>query len=683
MSDVTPYSIGLPPEQEAIRAKCFHPSGTFVEFSKEEIEQSIPDRFEKIVAQHPDRIAVKTEEHVFTYDALNRAANSVAWAVLSEPGECNEPVAILLEHGAPGVVAILGVLKAGGSYVPLDPTCPQERIANILRNSQARVVLTNNKNLFLARTLSKNAVRLINIDELDPGFAPENLRSTRSAGAIAFILYTSGTTGEPKGVVQNHRNVLYNIMTYTNDIHVGLEDRLTLLYPSSSHGSVRNLFGALLNGAGLYPFDVKQKNPAELVAWLLDKEITIYHSVSTLFRSLTNVLTGEERFTNLRLIQLASESVTSREIELYRTYFSPNCILVNRLGTTETGTFQRYFIDKKTILAAHEVPAGYEVDGMEVFLLDDEGRKLGFNCVGEIAVRSRYISLGYWQRPDLTRTNFLSDPKGGDNRTYLTGDLGCMRPDGCLMYLGRKDLQTKVRGNRVEVGEVEAALFGVDNVKEAVVVAQEEQAGHSTTSLGTNKRLVAYIVPTGQPGPSVSALRQVLSEKLPDYMIPSRFVFLETLPLTPNGKINRRALPDPGNLRPELDTPLVTPRTRIETELASIWAEILFLDQVGIHDNFFDLGGHSLAATRIVSQVIKYFQVDLPLASLFESPTVAEMANLITENQAKKLGEEDLNTILFELESLSDEQAQRLVATEPLACAFGTAADPNESRIAG
>ena len=664
MSGVTPYSTDLPPEQEAIRAKCFHPTGTFVEFKREEIEQSIPERFEKIAAQYPDRIAVKTEDHVFTYDALNRAANRVARAVLSKRGKCNEPVAILLEPGAPVVVAILGVLKAGGIYVPLDPTCPQERIAYMLRNSQARVVVTNNKNLVLARTLSKNTVPSINVDELDPGLSTANTRLTRSALAIAFILYTSGTTGEPKGVAQNHRNVLYNVMTYTNDIHVGSEDRLTVLYPCSSHGSVRNLFGALLNGAGLYPFDVKQKDPADLVAWLLDKGITIYHSVSTLFRSLTDVLSGEERFTKLRLIQLASESVTPRDVELYRKYFSSNCIFINRLGTTETGTFQRYFIDKKTLLVSNEVPVGYEVDGMEVLLLDDEGRKLGFNCVGEIAVRSRYISLGYWQRPDLTRAKFLPDPEGGDNRTYLTGDLGCMHPDGCLMYLGRKDLQTKVRGYRVEVGEVEAALFGVDRVKEAVVVAREEPAAASTTSVGTSERLVAYIVPTGKPGPSVSGLRRAVSEKLPDYMIPSRFVFLETLPLTPNGKINRQALPDPGASRPELDTPFVAPETPVEKELAQIWAEVLLLNQVGIRDNFFDLGGHSLAATRVISQVIKHFQVDLPLKSLFESPTVAEMAAVIAEGQAKKLSGDDLDRLMAELEALSDEDANRMVAAQ-------------------
>jgi amino acid adenylation domain-containing protein len=664
MSGVTPYSTNLPPEQEAIRAKCFHPTGTFVEFKREEIEQSIPERFEKIATQYPDRIAVKTEDHVFTYDALNRAANRVARAVLSERGKCNEPVAILLEHGAPVVVAILGVLKAGGIYVPLDPTCPHERIAYMLRNSQARVVVTNNKNLILARTLSKNTVPSINVDELDPGLSTANIRLTRSALAIAFILYTSGTTGEPKGVAQNHCNVLYNVMTYTNDIHVGSEDRLTLLYPCSSHGSVRNLFGALLNGAGLYPFDVKQKDPADLVGWLLDKGITIYHSVSTLFRSLTDVLTGEERFTKLRLIQLASESVTPRDVELYRKYFSPNCIFINRLGTTETGTFQRYFIDKKTQLVSNEVPVGYEVDGMEVLLLDDEGRKLGFNCVGEIAVRSRYISLGYWQRPDFTRTKFLPDPEGGDNRTYLTGDVGCMHPDGCLMYLGRKDLQTRVRGYRVEVGEVEAALSGVDRVKEAVVVAREEPAAASTTSLGTSKRLVAYIVPTGKPGPSVSGLRRAVSEKLPDYMIPSRFVFLETLPLTPNGKINRQALPDPGASRPELDTPFVAPGTPVEKELAQIWAEVLLLNQVGIRDNFFDLGGHSLAATRVISQVIKHFQVDLRLKSLFESPTVAEMAAVIAEGQAKKLSGGDLDRLMAELEALSDEDAKRMVAAQ-------------------
>jgi acyl carrier protein len=296
---------------------------------------------------------------------------------------------------------------------------------------------------------------------------------------------------------------------------------------------------------------------------------------------------------------------------------------------------------------------GYAIEDMEISLLDDDGRESGFNRLGEIAVRSRYLSPGYWRRPDLSAEKFLPDPNKGDKRVYLTGDLGRMLPDGCLCHLGRKDFQVKVRGHRIEVAEIEAALLRLDTIKEAIVVGRANQTG--------DKRLVGYVVSVGEPRPTVTTLRHALTKQLPDYMIPSAFVMLESLPLTPNGKVDRTALPELGNSRPELDTPFVAPRTPVEQKLAQIWTEILSLDSVGVHDNFFDLGGHSLAATRVVSQVIKQFQIEVELPSLFQSPTVAEMASVIAEHEGKQLGEKELDRILTELESLSDEDARRLL----------------------
>jgi acyl carrier protein len=274
-------------------------------------------------------------------------------------------------------------------------------------------------------------------------------------------------------------------------------------------------------------------------------------------------------------------------------------------------------------------------------------------------VRSLYLSAGYWGRPDLTEAKFKPDPQGGDKGLYFTGDLGFRLPDGCLIHKGRKDFRVKIRGYGVEIAEVEKALRHHASIKDVVIVARPNEAGEA--------RLVAYFTSSTQPTPSVSEVRTLLKAKLADYMIPSAFVMLDALPLTPNGKVDRKALPDPGTSRPELDSAYVAPKTLIEQELANIWGEVLSLNQIGIYDNFFDLGGHSLAATRVVSQVIKQFQLELPLQSLFQSPTVAEMASVIAENQAKKLAEKDLNRILSELESLSDEEAQRLVAKEPSA----------------
>jgi len=275
---------GLPPEQEAIRTKCFHPSGTFVEFKKEEVEQSIPDRFEEQVAKYPNRVAVKTRNHTLTYDELNRLSNRVARAILAQRENGKAPVALLLEHDASVIAAILGVLKAGKIYVPLDPSYPQARTRYILEDSQAALIMTNSRNLVLASELARNRCQVINVDEIDISLSDADLDIPISPDAFAYILYTSGSTGQPKGVIQNHRNVLYLITNFTNGLHICSDDRMTLLYSASVSGAVKDIFGALLNGAGVLPFDLKEEGVGNLATWLIQEEISIYHSVSTVFR---------------------------------------------------------------------------------------------------------------------------------------------------------------------------------------------------------------------------------------------------------------------------------------------------------------------------------------------------------------------------------------------------------------
>jgi amino acid adenylation domain-containing protein len=648
-------NISVASRQQSIRAKCFHPSNIFIDFKKEEIEQSIPDRFEQIVRKYPNRLAVKTKDHELTYDQLNRVANRVARAILAHYGKGQEQVALLLEHDAPVIAAMIGVLKAGKVYVPLDPSYPRKRLAYMLEDSEARLLLTNQINRSLADALSQK-VPVIDIEVLDSTSPEENLGLRRSPESLAFILYTSGSTGAPKGFSQTHCNVLLDTRNYTNAGHFCPDDRLLLVSSFSFADSVRTIYSALLNGASLYPFDIKAEGLESLANWLTENEITIYRSVPTVFRPFVSILTGEERFPKLRLIYLSGEPVYKKDVELYRKFFSDNCILVNRLGTGEALTFRWYFIDKKIPIKGIHVPVGFAVPDKDLVLLGEVEHEADGSRVGEIGVRSCYLSPGYWKRPDLTQAAFLPNPDGGDNRIYRTGDIGRMLPDGCLVHLGRKDHQVKIRGYRIEVSEIEMALLDFPAVKEAVVVAREDRP--------SEQRLVAYLVPARKLSLAVSGLRRFLNEKLPEYMIPSAFVLLDALPLTPNGKVDRRALPAPSRARPELANPFVAPRTPVEKLLAGFWAELLGLERVGIHDNFLELGGHSLLATQIISRVLDTLHVEVPLRSLFETPTVEDMAVVITENMAKKTGDEELARMLAELESLSDEEAQRRLANE-------------------
>jgi amino acid adenylation domain-containing protein len=477
MKGFSEETLSLPQEQQAIGEKCRHPTGRFIEFKLEETEQSAPDRFEQQVRLFPDRTAVKTKTHHLTYDQLNRAANRVARAILERRGLGTEPVALLIEPGATQLIAMLGVLKAGKIMAALDPSYPRERIAYTLQDSQATLILTNDANYFVASDLAEHDSVPLNIDHLAPHLDAENLGLAISPDTLSHILYTSGSTGQPKGVVHNHRNLLHQNRNFINTFHICAEDRVTLL--TSVTGQAMNVtFCALLSGAALYPMNVKEEGVAPLADWLAQDEITIYMSGSPLFRNFTETLTGQQEFPRLRLIRLSSQTVFKSDIDLYKAHFPADCVFASGLSTSETGRILNYFVDKVTQIATSSVPVGFPHEGKEVQLLGEDGNEVGLNQLGEIAVRSRYLARGYWGKPELTRESFQPDPAGGDRLVYRLGDLGRRLPDGCLEILGRKDFQVKIRGNRVEVTEVETRLMGLDAVREAIVVAREDPSGN-------------------------------------------------------------------------------------------------------------------------------------------------------------------------------------------------------------
>ena len=445
--------------QQAVQSRRIHPTNAFIPFPRAAVEQSIPARFEQQVSRYPDRPAVKTGSQTLTYAELNRAANRVARAILAQRTRAAEPIALLLEHGAPMIVGILGVLKAGKIYVPLDPAYPRERTTYMLEDAQAPLIVTDHRHLALARELAQPARDVMNIDALDSKVDDDNVGLAIPPDTLAYILYTSGSTGQPKGVVQNHRNVLHNMMKYTNGAHICAADRLSLLVSYSFSGAVTNTFSALLNGATLFPYSINEKGLTSLADWLVQEDITLYQSVATVFRHFLDTLKGEEAFPNLRLIDLFGEAVTVRDVERYKAHFPPHCLLQHRMAATEMSVIRLYFIDKETPISGSVVPVGYAVDDTEVLVLGEAGDPVRPNQTGEIVIKSRYLAPGYWRRPELTQAAFLPSPDGDGERLYRTGDLGCMLPDGCLMHLGRKDFQVKIRGHRIEVGEIELALL--------------------------------------------------------------------------------------------------------------------------------------------------------------------------------------------------------------------------------
>ena len=652
MTETSRLGTNLSPQQQAIRDKCFHPSGDFVEFRNEDVERSIPDRFEKIVRLFPNRLAVKIGDRALTYEELDRAANRIAHGILEKHGEGSEPIALLFEHGVDVIAAILGTLKAAKFYIVLDPSFPLARISYMLDDSQAGLIVVNKRTKELANKLSNDARTLLSVDEIDESLGYDNVNLPISADNLGSILYTSGSTGKPKGVAHSHRSQLHTVMVNTNETRICCQDRLTLLHSVGFGSAQAHLFQSLLNGASLCSFDLKSEGIRRLANWLNEESITVFHSPPAVFRQLAELIPVQEKLSGLRLIRLSGAAVTCLDYALYKKTFVPGALLQVVMNSTEANVICSFLTDGSYSFPERGSPAGYPVTGKTIFLLDKDGRQVAPGEAGEIAVRSAYLPLGYWADPDLVGIQIGADPRSGRERTILTGDVARMLPDGLLIYLGRKDSMVKIRGYRVDLAETERALQDHPEIKETGVVAWEYERGE--------KSIVGYVVPYNQPFPRVDELNAYLRAKLPDYMIPTAYVFLDALPLI-NGKLDRMALPKPERIRPEVSQPYVSPRSEVEQELVWMWEEVLDVRPIGIHDNFFDLGGHSLAATRLISRVIREFHLELPIKALFESPTVAAMFTVIMQNQENRAGRGDLERILSKVEAMSDEEAERVL----------------------
>ena len=606
-------------KQFQLRTQGFHPSETFEAFKKKDIEQSIPDRFEQQAKKHPTRLAIKTSACTMTYCELNEAANRVAHSVLHIGDQPQEPVVLLTASDEKLVLATLGVLKAGYICMPFSLQAPKQ-LAFMLQQSRARLIVTDTSHISLAETLHTTQ-KIFNIDDIASDVSSENPGVVIESNWLAYILYTSGSTGQAKGVMHSHQNILHIVRDNTNSLFITCDDRLASFSANGFIGSLAAIFRALLNGAALFPFDLQHETVMALSHWLNREAITLVQTVPSIFRSLANTLSGEGRFPHLRVVHLAGEQVTKQDLILFKKIFPQTTTLLNELGTTETGAIRRLFIDHSTKLQGDIVPVGYAIEDKEVLLLDQTGQEVYESEVGEIAVKSHYLAQGYWYQPTLTQKVFSRAPERTNPCIYHTGDLGRRRPDGCLEYLGRKDFQIKIRGRLVDVATIELSLKELDGINDVVVVGHDNPNGCTV--------LVAYVVLSTQRPTTYNEMRRALKKKVSREIIPNRFVQIKAIPLTPTGKVDRRALPVPDQKRPELDEGFVTPSTPTEIKLTEIWKRLLGITEIGVHDNFFELGGHSLLATQIISRIRKFFSIEIPLRSLFENPTLAELAEKI------------------------------------------------------
>jgi len=585
-----------------------------------DIDRSVRSLFEARVASRPHAVALGTDAEAITYDQLNRTANRVARRIVACRGTQGDRAVILLDSNATAIAAMLAALKAGRTYVPLDPEFPTERLAFMSDDCRPRVILTDGRFVDRARALAGDQAAVINLDEPAGPTDDSDLGIDAAPDLPAYILYTSGSTGRPKGVMQTQRNLLHFVKSYASSLGIQADDRLTLLYSFSFSAALMDIYGGLLTGATVLPHSVKEHGIAGLSNWLVDRRISVYHSVPTVFRHLLQTIAPGQRLEAIRVIDLGGEPVTAGDIEAFKRHFTPGTVVVNHLAATEASVMGQYFIDHDTRIDGPRVPAGASAAGVDIVIFDDDLGPVPQGESGEIVVRSEFLSPGYWQNADLTAKAFMIDPTDGTSRLYRTGDLGRINADGLLEHLGRKDFRVKIRGLSIEVAEIEAVLAKSPNVRDVRVVARAFGGG--------DERLVAFVV--GKDGVTLghAALRELVHQSLPNYMAPAMFVTLDALPLTATGKVDHKAL-----TRMPLQFAAsgrdTSSADSVEARLVRVWREVLRVPTVDVDDNFFELGGHSLLAMNMLARVEQEFGQRLVPNVMAQSPTVRGLADVI------------------------------------------------------
>ncbi|KXJ38924.1 non-ribosomal peptide synthetase [Bacillus spizizenii] len=567
--------------------------------------------FEKQAEQRPDYEAVIFGNERCTYRQLNERANQLARTLRTKGVQADQFVAIICPHRIELIVGILAVLKAGGAYVPIDPEYPEDRIQYMLKDSEAKIVLTQ---LDLHKHLTLDADVVLLDEESSYHEDRSNLEPICGANDLAYMIYTSGSTGNPKGVLIEHRG-LANYIGWAKEVYVNDEKTNFPLYSSVSFDlTVTSIFTPLITGNTIIVYDGEDKS-AVLSTIMQDPRIDIIKLTPAHLHVLKEMNIAEG--TTIRKMIVGGENLSTRLAQSISEQFKGQLDIFNEYGPTEAVVgcmIYRYDAERDR---REFVPIGTPAANTSIYVLDASMNLVPIGVPGEMYISGAGVARGYWNRPGLTAEKFVHNPFAPGTIMYKTGDLAKRLRDGNLIYLGRIDEQVKIRGHRIELGEVEAAMQKVEAVQKAVVIAREEEDGLL--------QLCAYYV-SNKPI-TIAEIREQLSQELPDYMIPSHYVQLEQLPLTSNGKINRKALPAP-EVSLEQIAEYVPPGNEVESKLAALWQEVLGIHRVGIKHNFFDLGGNSIRATALAARIHKELDVNLSVKDIFKFPTIEQLANM-------------------------------------------------------
>ena len=602
------------------------------------LTETFPRLFEAQVARDPVQVAVVSEDAQLTYGELNARANQLARALRNRGVGRESLVGICIDRSLDMAVGILGILKAGAAYLPLDPDYPEERLAWLLNDSNVSLVLTK---ISLAPKVAaaKAGVALLDVESADlTENSAGNLDDLPQPNDLAYVIYTSGSTGEPKGVMIEHTNLANYLLALQLELELDHNDRYLHTASISFSSSRRQLLLPLSQGATVVIATSEQrKDPLALFAMIKQREVTVMDAVPSFWRNCTEVLASLDDHTRntmldnrLRLMLSASEPLLSDIPQTWMHRFAHRARHVHMFGQTETaGIVCTYKIPRNHNDEVAAIPIGRPIANTEIYILNEHSQPVPLGTPGELYIGGAGVGRGYLNRPDVSARKFIAhSTNGATTWLYRTGDFARLTTDGVIEFAGRQDSQVKVRGFRIELGEIEATLARHPGVKNNAVVAKADSNG--------TKTLIAYFV-ARETVPSVSELRAFLNARLPDYMAPSTFVELAVLPLTANGKIDKRALPEPGKARPMLSTAYEAPSSTTEKRLEKIWANVLRIDTVGVNDDLFDLGGHSLLAIQVMARINGQFKINVQLRTLFECSTIKKLAEQVDALAGKEI----------------------------------------------
>jgi amino acid adenylation domain-containing protein len=624
--------------------------------------------FEAQVEQTPDKVAIADGRRQLTYQELNNRANQIAHRLEALGIGAETVVTVFMDRSIDLIASLIAILKAGGAYLPLDPAYPRERLSFILENSKVPLILTQER--FVER-LPNSMAHILSLDAEDGIIRQQsaiNLVSDVPSNSLAYVIYTSGSTGTPKGALITHKSLVNHNYAVARQYGLTPDDRVLQFASPSFDVSLEEVLPSLLSGATVVLRDDTMLAPnVESLRLLAEQNLTVLNLPASYWHDLVDGLehSGSSIFPSLRLLVIGSEKVSTEKIAVWEKIVESTVAWVNAYGTSET-TITSTIYDSadynKDVAERPSLPIGRPIVNVQTYILDSSLRPVPIGALGELYIGGDGVARGYLNRPELTAERFIANPFSSQSgaRMYRTGDVARYFPDGNIELLGRKDDQVKIRGYRIELGEIEATLATHQAVGECLVLAKSSTLGQA--------RLTAYIVAADGGSPSISELRGYLKERLPDYMVPAAFVLLETMPLLPSGKVDREALPEPDKRNAEMAASYVAPRNQVERQISAIWQEVLGLEEVGVQDNFFDLGGHSLLMTEIHSRLKQVFEKEVSMVELFEYPTVSALAKFygreMIERQAAQQNTESVNKLKEGKNRLRQQLRQRQLATK-------------------